>query len=98
MDNKREHRITVKISGVESFKLPVPEDEESFYRNVIEKINGNMSKLLYGIDPDSPTVALAKLSLYYASILYRKTQLINSQTQLLEDFEKRLDSLLEGTD
>lgn len=31
-------------------------------------------------------------------MLYRQTNLINSQSELLEDFEKRIDRLLEGTD
>ena len=94
MNEPKEHRITIKIAGVEPFKLPVPEDEESFYRLVIGRINSNVDRLSYGVN----AVALAKVTLYYATMLYRQTNLINSQSELLEDFEKRIDRLLEGTD
>ena len=98
MNEPKEHRITIKIAGVEPFKLPVPEDEESFYRLVIGRINSNVDRLSYGVNADSRAVALAKVTLYYATMLYRQTNLINSQSELREDFEKRIDRLLEGTD
>ena len=42
-------------------------------------------------------VALAKVTLYYATMLYRRTNLMNNQAELLREFEARLDSLLEST-
>ena len=98
MKQQNEHRITIKIADADPFKLPVKEDEESFYRLVIGRINSNVDRLSYGVNADSRAVALAKVTLYYATMLYRQTNLINSQSELLEDFEKRIDRLLEGTD
>ncbi len=98
MNEQREHKITIKIADVEPFRLPVPENEESFYRHVIERINKNVDKLSFGAHADSREVALAKVALYYATMLYRQTNLINAQAALLSDFEKRIDSLLEGSD
>lgn len=98
MKQSNQHLITVKIAGADAFKLPVAENEESFYRYVIERINENLQKFRYGSNADSDSVALAKVALYYATMLYRKTELMRSQATLLEDFETRLDSLLEGTD
>lgn len=98
MNDNKEHRITIKITGVEPFTVSVSEDEESFYRNVIKRINGHIDRLSYGLNADSARVALAKVALYYATMLYQQTDLINSRARLLEDFEKRLDTLLEGTD
>jgi hypothetical protein len=98
MIKQNEHRITIKIGDVQAFTLPVREDEESFYRRVIEQINNNVNRLRFGRNADSPSVALAKVALYYATMLYRQTNLINSQAELLKDFENRIDSLLKGTD
>lgn len=98
MNEKREHKITIKIADVEPFRLPVTEDEESSYRLVIERINKNVDRLSYGADADSREIALAKVTLYYALRLYGQTNLINAQAQLLADFEKRIDALLEGSD
>lgn len=98
MDDNREHRITIKIAGVEPFRLPVSENEESFYRLVIKRINENVDRLSYGAAADPQPVALAKVALYYATMLYRQTNMINSQARMLADFEERLDALLEGTD
>lgn len=96
MDENREHRISIKITGVEPFKLPVSENEESFYRLVIKRINENVDRLSFGASADPQPVALAKVALYYATMLYRQTNMINSQARLLTDFEERLDSLLEN--
>lgn len=98
MNEQREHKITIKIADVEPFRLPVPENEESFYRHVIGRINKNVDKLSYGANADSREVALAKVTLYYATMLYRQSNLINAQASLLADFEKRIDALLESTD
>lgn len=98
MDETKEHRITIRIAGVEPFKLPVAESEESFYRYVIQRINENIERLCYGVNADTKAVALAKVALYYATMLYRQTNTINARAALLEDFEKRLDELLQGTE
>lgn len=98
MNEQKEHRITVKITGADSFKLPVAENEESFYRVVIENINKNINGLCLGSNAEKPSVALAKVALYYATILYRQTTMLNNQAQMLRDFEARIDELLEGTD
>ena len=47
---------------------------------------------------DSSDVALAKVTLYYATLLYRSTELVKKQNKLLEEFEQRIDQLLAGTD
>ena len=94
MEQSKVHSITVKITGVDPFKLPVKENEESFYRSIIERINGNCENLIYGASGDKPAVALAKVALYYADMLYRQTKQLQDQRILLADFEARLDRLL----
>lgn len=98
MKQLNKHLITVKIAGAEPFKLPVAENEESFYRYVIERINDNLNKFRSGTNADTENVALAKVALYYATMLYRKTELIRSEAELLERFEANIDRLLAGTD
>lgn len=98
MKQSNQHLITVKLAGAEPFKLPVAENEESFYRYIIERVNANLQKFRFGANADTENVALAKVALYYATMLYRKTELIRSQASLLDDFEARIDNLLAGTD
>lgn len=98
MEQSKTHRITVKIVGVDPFKLPVKENEESFYRSIIERINENCKNLIYGASGDNQTVALAKVALYYADMLYRQTRQVQEQKALLQSFEERIDNLLAGTD
>lgn len=98
MEKQTEHRITVKIADAPAYKLAVKESEESFYRQVIANINANVDKLRYGVNADNAQVALAKVTLYYATMLYRQTKMINDREKLLDDFEARIDALLEGTD
>ncbi|MBO4977380.1 MAG: cell division protein ZapA [Muribaculaceae bacterium] len=97
MENDKEHRITVKIADIEPFKIGVSESEESFYRQVIERINENVRRLQYNASPDSTPVAVAKVALYYATMLYHRSNIMTAQTKLLENFEKELDELLQGT-
>ncbi|MBP3536590.1 MAG: cell division protein ZapA [Muribaculaceae bacterium] len=98
MKQSNQHLITVKIAGAEPFKLPVAESEESFYRYVIDRINENLQKFRYGANADTENIALAKVALYYATMLYQKTELIRSQSGMLDEFEARIDRLLAGTD
>ncbi|MCH5221443.1 MAG: hypothetical protein J1F05_03820 [Muribaculaceae bacterium] len=96
MNQQKEHKIKIKISDVEVFELPVKENEESFYSYVVEQINNNVNRFRYGANSDIPAVALAKVTLYYATMLYRQTNLINSQTEMLNNFEERIDALLKA--
>ncbi len=96
MNADKEHRITIKIADIETFKLPVSESEESFYRMVVQRINDNVDRFRYGANADSTAVALAKVALYYATMLYRRTNQMNSQAEMLRSFEERIDSLLES--
>ena len=98
MEQSKIHRITVNIVGVDPFKLPVKENEESFYRSIIERISENCKNLIYGTSGDGPTVALAKVALYYADMLYRQTRQVQEQKGLLQSFEDRIDQLLAGID
>lgn len=98
MEQSKVHRITVNIVGVAPFKLPVKENEESFYRSIIERINENCKNLIYGSSGDTPNVALAKVALYYADMLYRQTRQVQEQKNLLQAFEERIDTLLAGTE
>lgn len=98
MEKSPEHNITVKIVGAEPFKLPVKENEESFYRSIIERINENCKNLIYGASGDTPDVAIAKVALYYAVMLYRQTRQVQDQKQLLQSFEERIDDLLAAID
>ncbi len=42
MEQSNQHEMIIRIAGAEPFRLPVAEDEESFYRYIIERINENL--------------------------------------------------------
>lgn len=96
MSAKTEHKITIQIADIETFQLPVAKSEESFYQMVIEKINDNVNRFHYGVHADSTPVALAKVALYYATLAYRQNDKINAQSEMLHNFEERLNGLLES--
>lgn len=98
MKSSNKHRITVQIPGAKPFKLPVEENEESFYRKTIELIVGNCNRLRYGANAESDDIVLAKVALYYAIMYYRKSELVRNQGVLLDSFEQHLDSLLSSLD
>lgn len=98
MNTQKEHRVTIKIDGVDAFRLPLREDEESFYHEVVEKINAYVKRFAYGANADTKSVALAKVTLYYAVMYYRQSNLINNQAKFLQDFENSLDGLLAGVE
>lgn len=94
MESSPKHKITVNIAGAPPFKVPVEESEESFYRYIIERINENCNKFRYGQESNPDTVALAKVALYYATMLYRTSKVAREQSRMLAAFEARLDELL----
>lgn len=77
--------------------MPIAESEEAFYRMVVEKFSSNVDRFRLGAAADSTEVALCKVGIYYATLLYKRTHQINMQADMLRTFEERLDSLLEGT-
>lgn len=94
MENDREINITVRIADFESFSLPIRMSQEALYRELISKINRYVDRFRFSSAPDSGPVALAKVALYYATMLYRCNEQLNRQSQLLADMEQELDNLL----
>lgn len=81
---------------MEPFKLLVPEDEEQFYRYIIEQLNNLWKKMRFGPGAVPSEVALAKVALYFAEMFYRKSALAAQQSRVLDDFEQQLDKVLRG--
>lgn len=98
MEQSNQHEMIIRIAGAEPFRLPVAEDEESFYRYIIERINENLQKFRFGKNADTENVALAKVALYYAYMFYKSNNILRSQSDMLVEFEARIDNLLAGTD
>ena len=98
MTKQKENKILIKSADADAFMIPVKEGEESFYRTVTEQINANVNRFRFGANSDTSAVALAKVTLYYATMLYRQANLINNRAEMLKSFEERIDRLLEGTD
>ena len=93
-DQTRRHNITARIADVEPFKLLVAEDEEAFYRYIIEQPNKLWQKMRFGPGGVPSRLALAKVALYYAEMYYRKSALASEQSKELESFEAELDRII----
>ena len=95
MTFEKENRISVSIADIDTFSLPVPPSEEMLYRQVIENINQHVDRFRFGQNADKVNVALAKVAIYYATMLYRRNDMMNTQARLLADLEAKFDSLLQ---
>lgn len=97
MSIDKEHRISVSIADIDTFSLPIQPSEEMLYRQVIENINRHVDRFRFGPNADKVSVAMAKVAIYYATMLYRRNDMMNTQAQLLAELESKFDSLLEQT-
>ena len=98
MEQSKIHRITVNIVGVEPFKLPVKENEESFYRSIIERINENCKNHdIWQLGRYAQCGACQGCIVLCRYAVPSDTS-VQEQRSLLQSFEERIDTLLAGTD
>lgn len=84
----------MRIADVEPFSFSATLDEEPIYRKAAHAVNKLWDKFLVGQPDKSSHYALAKAALAFAELYYRKDEMLDRQTKMLEEFEHELDELL----
>lgn len=88
--------ITIKIADVEPIRFDIKRSEEAIYRRAEYHINKLYSQWHSGAGKrQSPMEVMARVALAFAELYYRKTELLNAQGEVLADFERHLDRILE---
>ncbi|MBJ2167405.1 MAG: cell division protein ZapA [Muribaculaceae bacterium] len=89
-------RITIKIADVEPIRFDIKRSEEAIYRRAEYHINKLYDQWHSGAGKrQSPMEVMARVALAFAELYYRKTDVLNAQADVLAEFEKRLDHILE---
>ena len=89
-------RITIKIADVEPIRFDIKRSEEEIYRRAEYHINKLYDSWRASAGKrQSPMEVMTRVALAFAELYYRKTELLNAQGDVLAEFEKRLDSILE---
>lgn len=91
-----ELNITIKIADAEPIRFPIKREEESIYRTAEYHVNKLYNEWLQSSGKrQSPMAVMARVALAFAELYYRKSGLLKAQTEVLADFERQLDSILE---
>lgn len=97
-EDAQRHRFTAKIADAEPFAFMIELSEEPIYRRAAYMVNTQWKKYMESQPGKSSHYALAKTALAFAELYYRKSEQLNAQTALLDDFEKELDKILLAMD
>lgn len=91
-------RVTIKIADVEPIHFEIDRNEEIIYRKAEYHINKLWGEWRQVHKNKSSQEVLARVALAFAELYYRKTDQLESQARMIDDFEKELDELLLGED
>ncbi len=91
-------RVTIKIADVEPIHFEIDRNEEIIYRKAEYHINKLWGEWRQVHKNKSSQEVLARVALAFAELYYRKTDQLESQVRMIDDFEKDLDELLLGED
>lgn len=94
MNEEKKHKFTAKIADVEPFVFHINLDEEEMFRKAAYHCN-ELSRRFQALQPDkSSDYILAKVALAFAELYYRKSEQLQAQSRMLDEFEKTLDNVL----
>lgn len=94
MNNKKQHKITLKIADTEPFAFETTLEEEPIYRKAAYHVNQFWETMRAKQPDESSHFILAKVALAFAEVYYRKLAQLEAQSKLIDDFEKDLDGIL----
>ena len=94
MKQQNEHRITIKIADVEPIHFEIDRDEEIVYRKAEYHVNKLWSEWRQANKNKSSQEVLARVALAFAELYYRKSDQLEGQARMIDNFEKQLDDLL----
>lgn len=87
-------RVTLKIADVEPIHFEIERDEERVYRKAEYHINKLWADWQKAHKNKSSHEVLARVALAFAELYYRKSDQLENQARMLDDFEQQLDKLL----
>lgn len=87
-------RVTIKIADVEPIHFEIDRDEEIVYRKAEYHVNKLWNEWRQAQKSKSSQDVLARVALAFAELYYRKSDQLEGQAQMIDDFEHRLDDLL----
>ncbi len=87
-------RVTIKIADVEPIHFEIDRDEEIVYRKAEYHVNKLWSEWLQAHKNKSSQEVLARVALAFAELYYRKSDQLEGQARMIDNFEKQLDDLL----
>lgn len=91
-------RVTLKIADVEPIHFEIDRAEEIVYRKAEYHINKLWADWRQAHKTKSSHEVLARVALAFAELYYRKSDQLESQAQMIDNFEQQLDSLLNTGD
>lgn len=94
MDDRNKHKFTARIADLEPFVFSVELSEEPVFRRAAYHVNELWKRMCSEQPGRSSHYILGKVALAFAELYYRKAEQLAAQGQLLDDFEKQLDSFL----
>ncbi len=87
-------RVTIKIADVEPIHFEIKRDEEVIYRKAEYHVNKLWSEWRQAHKNKSSQDVLARVALAFAELYYRKSDELENQARMIDNFEKQLDDLL----
>lgn len=87
-------RVTIKIADVEPIHFDIDRNEEMVYRKAEYHVNKLWAEWLKANKNKSSHETLARVALAFAELYYRKSDELEKQARMIENFEKQLDELL----
>ena len=86
--------VTIKIADAEPIHFEIDRKEEIVYRKAEYHINKLWADWRKGLKNKSSHEILARVALAFAELYYRKSEELEGQAQMIDNFEKQLDELL----
>lgn len=87
-------RVTIKIADVEPIHFEIDRNEEIVYRKAEYHINKLWGDWRQVHKNKSSHEILARVALAFAELYYRKSEQLDGQARMIDNFEKQLDELL----
>lgn len=87
-------RVTIKIADAEPIHFEIDRDEEIVYRKAEFHVNKLWADWRQAHKNKSSQDVLARVALAFAELYYRKSDELENQARMIDNFEKQLDDLL----
>ncbi len=86
--------VTIKIADAEPIHFEIDRNEEIVYRKAEYHINKLWADWRKAHKNKSSHEILARVALAFAELYYRKSEQLDGQARMIENFEKQLDEIL----